>query len=510
MAIHKVKVFLKRLVLLSAVTFLACFVIVVIRTLQIKSPATLSPCLKKDSDYIGNDRGLIKRLAESIQFKTISWEKHTYNTTELDHFRNYIIKTFPLVHSTKFISFEVVNGFSLLYKVTGKNAQLKPYMLAAHMDVVPVDESQWSVPPFEGRIENETLYGRGTLDNKCNLMGILEALEFMLEKNIQPERSFYIAFGHDEEAQGLDGAAQIAKILKQRGVELLYLLDEGTFVIRKLIMGVSAPVGLVGVTEKGYLTVKVTVEAKPGHSSIPPTEQAIFVLSQALTKLGVNSQPNMFGKGPEIEMLTQAAPYASFPYNLIFANLWLFSPLVSWVFSMKAISNANIRSTTAVTMIGGGIKENVLPNKAWAIINHRVHPNQRNMEVVELDRSLINDDRVKVEVLSTDEAHPISPHDENSFGYQIIKKTATQFVPDVAILPICMVANTDTRWYLNLTNSIYRFSIFDMDASQTGIIHGHNEKISTETYERVVNYYYHIIRNSDMESLPQQELKTDL
>lgn len=305
MPVKRLSSALKQISSVLILILFGCLLVALIRTLQIKPPPPLELCVKNDTDYISDSRGLLNRLSETIRFETISTDKHTYNTTELERFRNFIIKckfedpkiditfvicifhvltAFPLIHSSKFISYEVVNGYSLLYTVRGKNAKLQPYMLAAHMDVVPVDESQWTVPPFAGMILNDTLYGRGTLDNKCNLMGILEALEFSIESGIQPDRGFYVAFGHDEEVQGFDGAKEIAKILKQRDVRPLYLLDEGTFIVHNAVAGLDSPAGLVGVTEKGYLTVKLTVNSKPGHSSIPPSEMAINILSKALAK----------------------------------------------------------------------------------------------------------------------------------------------------------------------------------------------------------------------------------
>ncbi|XP_076350590.1 N-fatty-acyl-amino acid synthase/hydrolase PM20D1-like isoform X2 [Tachypleus tridentatus] len=450
--------------------FLIALGTIILRAVLIEKPHTPSKCTSMDADFISETRGLSLKLAETIRFRTISWSARQYEREELKKFGEFIRKSFPLIHSTPYINREVINELSLLYTVKGTNSSLKPYLLAGHLDVVPVDSSLWEVPPFDGRVVNKTyVYGRGTTDAKHIVMGILEALEFLLEKGYQPKRSFYIAFGHDEEVTGVNGAAHISKALQKCGVQLEYVLDEGMMVISGAILGVHVPVAM----------------------------------------LEGSCHPSMFGKGPERTMLEAVAPYASFHFKMVYSNIWFFSPLLSWFFHLKPHTNALSRTTTSVNMVSGGLKLNVIPPSASAVVNHRIHPAQTVSEVLEYDQNLINDQRVEIEVLDSIEPHPISPHGDDVFGFQVLRKSIHQVFPTSAVAPTMLIANTDTRWYLPLSKVIYRFSPLDILPDDLSRFHGNNERISIKNYEQVVNFYYHMMINSDEEKLENKHGHSD-
>ncbi|XP_071042675.1 N-fatty-acyl-amino acid synthase/hydrolase PM20D1 isoform X2 [Parasteatoda tepidariorum] len=316
------------------------------------------------------------------------------------------------------------------------------------MDVVPVEESYWEEEPFSGTIKDGYIWGRGTIDSKHIVMGTLEALEFLLEKGYKPKRSFYLAYGHDEESGGLDGAQYISQLLKSRNVELEYLLDEGSFVMDDFVPGITSPVALISVSEKGSLNLELKVRSIPGHSSFPSRETAIVILSKALSK------------------------YMSDP-----------------------VMSAVHRTTVAVTIVTGGNKINVLPSTATANLNLRVHPAQTNNEALQFVKNTVRDERVEINVISQDPPHPFSPTD--SLGYYLIRKTIRQIYNNSCVAPMTLIANTDSRWYLNLTRNVYRFSLIRMKPSELDRFHGHNERISVENYEKVVNFFLHLIKNSD-------------
>ncbi|XP_035226139.1 N-fatty-acyl-amino acid synthase/hydrolase PM20D1-like isoform X2 [Stegodyphus dumicola] len=422
--------------------------IAVFRALILHEDEILDICNSGDVDYIPDNRGISGRFSEALKFQTINYGFHNYNRDALSNFISFLTISFPFVHSSPLVSREVVNNLSLLYYVQGSNKKLKPYLLSGHLDVVPVEESQWEVPPFSGLIKDGYIWGRGSIDCKHIVMGILEALEFLLEKGYQPQRSFYIAFGHDEESNGMDGAQQISSVLKSRNVELEYILDEGTFVLDSFIPGIKSPVAFLSVSEKGSLNLEVKVKTVAGHSSTPPRETAIVILAKALSK-------------------------------------YMRNPVMS----------ALQRTTTAVTTVTGGTKLNVLPSSASAQVNLRVHPAQTTEEALNFVQKVINDDRVEVEVLSEYPPHPISPID--TFGFVTIRNSIKQIYKDSCVVPTTLIANTDTRWYLNLTNSIYRFSLVRMLPSGISRFHGHNERISIKNYLELVNFFLHLIKNSD-------------
>ncbi|GFR12004.1 hypothetical protein TNCT_716871 [Trichonephila clavata] len=416
-------------------------------------------CSTDDKDYVSDQRGLSNRLSEALKFQTVNYEAHTYIRDEIHKFVLYIAKSFPVLHKSSLVSREVVNDLSLLYYVKGSNKSLKPYLLAGHLDVVPVEESYWEVPPFSGEIKNGYIWGRGSIDCKHVVMGILEAVEFLLEKGYKPKRSFYIAFGHDEESNGLDGAQSISSLLESRNVELEYILDEGTFVMEDLIPGLNFPVALISTSEKGALNIELSVHDTPGHSSFPKRESPIVILSKALGKLEGDMFPSSFGKGPEITMLEELAYCAPLPLKTVLANTWLFKPIIPLTMR-HPIMSAIHRTTTAVTIVKGGNKLNVIPSSATGSVNFRIHPAQTVQEVLEF-------------------------------------KSIKQIYKEACVVPSLLIANTDTKWYLNFTDSIYRFSLVRMKINETGRFHGHNERIGVKNYVDVVNFFVHLIKNSD-------------
>lgn len=237
------------------------------------------------------------RLAEAIRFETVSrQDPGSRDRQAFRDFHAFLARRFPGVHRA--LEREVVNGESLLYTWPGTERRAKPILLVAHQDVVPVEpgtESRWSQPPFSGRIADGFVWGRGAMDQKVSVLGILEAVESLVAQGVEPARTVYLAFGHDEELGGTDGAAQIAALLKSRNVRLDYVLDEGLMIGEGLIPGVRPPIAMVGIAEKGRLTLELRATARGGHASMPPPQTAIGVLAAALAKLEANPMPATVG-----------------------------------------------------------------------------------------------------------------------------------------------------------------------------------------------------------------------
>ncbi|XP_018427235.1 PREDICTED: probable carboxypeptidase PM20D1, partial [Nanorana parkeri] len=409
---------------------------------------------------------------------------------------------FPLVFSSSFIQHEVVAQYSHLFSIQGLDQSLMPYMILAHLDVVPAPDEGWKFPPFSGEEHDGYIYGRGTLDDKSCVIGVLQALEFLLAIGYQPRRSFYIGLGHDEEVSGHEGAMKIVKKLQSHGVKLAFVVDEGLAVLDGVIQGVKRPVALVGTTEKGAITLNLTVNQPPGHSSMPPAETCIGILAAAVSRLEKNQMPNMFGGGPEASMFQQLSGEFSFPLNVMMANLWLFSPIISRVLETTPSSNALVRTTSALTIFNSGLKSNVMPHMATATVNFRLHPAQTVHEVLDIVRYTINDERVKLSVLNSFDPLPISPYDDSNFGYQILQRTIHSVFSGVPVVPGLCIGNTDSRHFVNLTDSIYRFSPFQLKPEDLGRIHGLNERISVESLKQLVQFYYQLIQNADSDKVP--------
>src|SRR3954452_21361554 len=228
-----------------------------------------------------------KRLAEAIRFRTISsYEKPDQHADALRGMQAHIEKSFPAFHAAA--KREIVADFSLLYTWEGSEAKAQPIALLAHQDVVPVapgTEKDWQQPPYDGVISDGFIWGGGSWDDKGNLYSMLEAAEAMAKEGFRPKRTIYFAFGHDEEVAGERGAKAIVTALAARGVRFVFVIDEGLLITDGIIKGLDRPAALIGVAEKGYATLVLTAHATPGHSSMPPRDTAIGMMSAALARL---------------------------------------------------------------------------------------------------------------------------------------------------------------------------------------------------------------------------------
>ncbi|XP_067913451.1 N-fatty-acyl-amino acid synthase/hydrolase PM20D1.2-like isoform X2 [Heterodontus francisci] len=405
---------------------------------------------------------LLNNLKGALRMPTVARSVTDFNISALEEFRDYLPKVFPTVFSSNLVHHEIIANYSHLFTVRGSNDSLQPYMLIAHLDVVPVLEEEWEVPPFSAEEQNGYLYGRGTLDDKSSAMGILQALEFLFKRGYKPYRSFYIGIGHDEEVGGNSGAKNIATVLQSRGVKLSFLLDEGSVILNGVIPGLDKPAAV----------------------------------------LENNPMPRMFGQGPERGLLEHLSSQLRFPLNVVMANLWLFAPLVSRMMETKPSTNSIIRTTTAVTEFHAGVKANVIAPSARATVNFRLHPVHKLQQLLNQIQNIISDERVKIEVLDHHPSLPMSSYDDTSFGYQVIKGTIGNIFPEVAVAPGLCIAGTDTKHYQKLTRQLYRFIPMILNEEDLTRIHGVNERISVKNYEEIVQFYFHLMQNSDIWTLP--------
>ncbi|KAL1021025.1 hypothetical protein UPYG_G00007760 [Umbra pygmaea] len=488
---------------------LVLFVAATVRTLTFDVNAGLQLAQWEKTNNIGYDinqhqkQELISVFKDAIRIPTVSTSTTQLNTTALREFDNLLRKAFPTVFSSHLVQHEVVANYSHLFWVPGNDLALVPYMLLAHIDVVPANENDgWDAPPFSAKEINGFIYGRGTIDNKQSVMAILQALEYLLIRGYSPQRGFFIGLGHDEEVHGFQGAMNIVRLLKKKGVQLAFVLDEGLAVLDGIISGLQGPAAIIGISEKGHATVKLSVSMAPGHSSMPPRETSIGILAGAVKRLEENPMPRLFGEGPERGTFEHLAHKFGLPLKFVMSNLWLFSSILGRVLERSVITNPFVRTTTAVTMFNAGVKINVLPSQAEAFVNLRIHSAQTLQQVLDLIQSTVGDERVKVELVHGFDPLPISSYDESSFGFQIIKKTVLDQFPQVTVAPGICIGNTDSRHYTDLTKNIYRFSPTWFKPGDPQRFHGINERISKQNYEELVEFYFHLIQNCDVKELP--------
>jgi carboxypeptidase PM20D1 len=444
-----------------------------------------------------------RNLAGAIVFPTISWEdggtdeQKKATQDAFIGFHAYLEKTFPQVYAK--LAHETIGENNLLFTWKGSDSSLKPLLLMGHQDVVPIEEGtegKWTHTPFSGDIAEGFIWGRGSLDDKMTVVGLLQAVDLLLSRGFQPKRTIYLAFGQDEEIGGLQGAAKIAETLKSRGVKLEFVDDEGGFVSRGLVPGVSAPVAMIGTSEKGYLSLELTVETPGGHSSVPPPESSIGILASAIRRIERHPMPAQPG-GPVGEFLEYAADGASFPMKLVFRNLWLFGPVVKHILESSPDSNATLRTTAATTIFRAGTKDNVMPSKARAVVNFRLLPGDTVAGVTEYVRETINDPRVKLQPLPGEPPAEPSPRSSaTSPEFQLMQTTLAQVYPDAIVAPFVFLGATDSKHYVPLTPNIFRFAPMTLESEDVSRIHGTNERIGVENYARMIQFYCQLMRNA--------------
>jgi len=378
-----------------------------------------------------------------------------------------------------------------LYKWVGKNASLKPYIIMAHQDVVPIEEASrklWTVEPFEGVVKENFIWGRGTTDDKINLISIMEAAEKLVKENFQPERTIYFAFGHDEEVGGT-GAIAIAKWFKENNIEAELVIDEGGIITKEKLPGITKPVALIGNAEKGYFSLELSVELSGGHSSMPANETAIDILTKALVKLRAKPFEPKLSESVQ-GMMKSLGPEMPFVQKMAFANPWLFKSLIIGTYEKSAASNAMIRTTLVPTIINAGIKDNVIPTVAKATINMRLLPGDKSEVIKEQLKKIIDDDRVKFKNLLVNEASNVTPYTGEAFNH--VSSTIKQSLPDVLSTPFLMIGATDSRHFQEVSPNIIKFSPM---IDPIGF-HGIDERVSLESFKTSIFFFENLMRNT--------------
>jgi carboxypeptidase PM20D1 len=479
--------------LLGLVLLLAA--VLVVNTLRQGSRQVVVPALPP----MAVDKAAVaESMALAVRAKTVSGLLDPAGVAvEFDALHAHLQKRYPLVHAA--MEREVVGAHSLLYTWKGSDAQAKPILLLAHQDVVPVapgTESLWKKPPFAGVVEDGMVWGRGTLDNKSNLISQMEAAEMLLAAGFKPRRTVYLAFGHDEEVGGKLGAVPMAALLKQRGVKLEYVLDEGSVVTEGILPGVAQPLALIGLAEKGNVSLRLTAQAPPGHSSMPPGagKSAIGMLSAALARLDKSPVPGGI-QGAAADLFVTLAPELPFGQRLAMSNLWLFKPLVEGMLEKGAATNAMMRTTTALTIVNAGNKENVLPGKAEAVVNFRILPGDTSESIIAHVKKVIDDDRIEVAPLSA-AAEPSGLSSSKAEAFGIVERTIREVFPDALVAPSLVLVGTDSRHFEGVAGQTYRFMPIRFKSEDLARLHGTDERISVDQLADMVRFYHRLLMQS--------------
>ena len=488
---------LKRILMGAGALLLVLIAVVIGRTLTVPS-MELADAGKADSI---DAEGAARHLAEAVRFPTISYQRGAdeadlaRSTKAFKDFRDWMDATYPAF--TEAASREIVGGATLFYTWQGTDASLDPVLLMSHIDVVPIapgTEEKWEQPPFGGVIADGYVWGRGTIDDKGSLVAMVEAAEKLAAEGFRPKRTVMFAFGHDEEIGGGEGNKALSDLLQSRGVKLAWVADEGGVIGDGLLPGVKGPVAMIGVAEKGSVSLDIIAYAKGGHSSMPPeaTQTAIGRLARALERIG-NDPFESKVDGATRGMIESLAPAVPFMQRMVYANLWLFEPVVRGFMEKSPSSAAQLHTTIAPTIVGGGNKENVLPPEARAVVNFRIHPRDTSEDVIEHVREAIDDPEVTVEPLpGIREASTVSNTEGD--GYRLLTQVIGESFPGIITAPYLVVGGTDSRHYLPITDNVFRFIPIRMGPDDMARFHGTNERVSVENMGEAVAFYVRLMK----------------
>lgn len=472
--------------------------VLVVRTFRLPKPTSQSPA--QPAPWGLDPQRSAEHLAGAIRFPTVSMASGApVDTAAFLGLHRYLADTYPLV--TARLERQVVGGLSLLYRWQGTDSSRAPVVLMGHLDVVPVpDEAAplWSHPPFAGDLADGFVWGRGALDDKVSVVAILEAVESLLESGFQPSRTIYLAFGHDEEVSGRFGARSIVELLAARGVEPFLVLDEGGAIADGLVPGYPGRAAIVGIAEKGYVSLRLSTTEPGGHSSMPPPETAVGRLSRAIVALETHPFPTSLS-GPTRAMLEAMAPYLPFGRRLVLANLWLTAPLVVRAMRAEPSSAAMLRTTTAPTMVRAGVKDNVLPPEATAVVNFRILPGETIATVTARVRRIIGDDRVTVALLDSVGVDPSPVSDLASPAYAVVTRSIRQMLPEelLPVLPYLVMGGTDAKYWAPRSDRVFRFLGVPLREGDLERVHGRDERVGVEDFATAIRFFADLIRNAD-------------
>jgi carboxypeptidase PM20D1 len=482
-------------VLRGMATALVVLVVVLVANTLRKAPPPRTPVMPEAS-FALDEGALAEHLSAAVRIATTSHE----DTADDDPaafaaLRELLERTYPKMHAT--LGREAAGERALLYTWTGADPSLAPVLFAAHMDVVPVEadtRERWTHPPHDGRIEGGFVWGRGTLDDKASLVGLCEAVEALLGEGFRPKRTVYLAFGADEEVGGHRGAEKIAALLAARGVHLEFVLDEGMVVTEGIVPDVAGQVALIGTCEKGYVSVELVATDAGGHSSMPPHDTAIDLLATALARLHDDPMPARLQGAPRM-MLERVAPELPFAKRVLLSNLWLTEPLVVRSMAKAPSTNAAIRTTTAPTILQSGLKDNVLPTSARAVVNFRIAPGDTVAAVVAHVTAAVADPRVRVKQLGPFASDPSPEAPTETRAWRLLDQAIRGQFPSVTIVaPGLVLGATDGRHYARVADAVYRFVPLVLRPQDLKRVHGIDERAGVADFARAVRVYHALLR----------------
>ncbi|MBE6777751.1 MAG: M20/M25/M40 family metallo-hydrolase [Ruminococcaceae bacterium] len=467
------------IIVVAFITFL------LIRTLNFK-PKSNAQVVECNVEF-DKDKS-VENLRELVRFKTVS-----YKESELENEKEFkkLIKALPKLYPAVFkkCTLKLSEERGLLFLWEGKKHDA-PSVMMAHYDVVPADENGWDKPPFSAELVDGIVWGRGTLDTKVTMNGILSAAEALIKSGFVPENDIYFAFSGNEEINGL-GAVKIVDYFEQNKIELALVVDEGGAVVEGVFPGVKTPCGLIGIAEKGMLNVEYKAVSQGGHASAPKPNSPIPSLAEACCKIEENPFKMHITK-PVKEMFDTLGRHSNFLYRMIFANLWLFSPLLGLLGKIQGGEmNALLRTTVAFTKAQGSDAFNVIPTQAKLVSNLRLNPRDTMDSAIQFLKKTVDDKKIEITAISG--MNPSRISQTNCEAWDKVATAVASTWEGALVSPYLMVQCSDSRHYGRISDKVYRFSAMALTNEERATIHGNNERISVETIHKSVEFYLRLM-----------------
>lgn len=434
-------------------------------------------------------------LSEAVQFQTISHKIGMMDTAAFNGLLQFIEHSYPAIHNVT--NHEVLSTHTLLYTWKGSDPKLKPQLYMGHIDVVPVERAtidQWEHPPFSGTIDDEFIWGRGTLDDKGTVIGLLEAAEILANSGFKPRHTIYFLFGQDEEILGDEGAVKAVEKFKNEGISLSFAWDEGLFIGDGMVPGIDGKVALIGTAEKGAANYELSVELEGGHASVPNKENAVGELASAITQLKENPFPYELCT-PISGFMEYLGPVMPFANRLAFSNPYLMKPLIYSAYAKNGKTRAMIHTTIAPTIFKAGIKNNVIPSTAKAVVNCRILPGHTVESTREYLEKTIDNPNVQIKTMNG--ADPGRETDYHSEEFMKLSEVVKTVYPDCYVAPSLMLAATDSRHFEEIADYVFKFAPLVYKNEDVPRLHGINERLSKENFEKAIQIFALAIEEMD-------------